>query len=145
MLLERWKANVGKECTFSPLVWAEFLTGKPGGFLYLALSPGSTHGSGCLGHCLSQQICKNPLHLGTFRKKLSQSLLSRILKGCNWVLSWIFSKYSESVSACVLRSLLKSPRDPPSWLNETFPTHPSIGSYVGGLVFQELKCPGTLH
>lgn len=53
--------SAGKERTFYSLVLAEFLTGNSVGVLYLVLSPGSTHGSGCLDQCLSQQICK--LHL----------------------------------------------------------------------------------
>lgn len=57
---------------------------------------------------------KQTLNLGTFRKGVREILfcrtLTRILKGCNWVTSWRFRKYSESASACVLSSLLKHPQ-----------------------------------
>lgn len=63
-----------------------------------------------------KQTNKNPLNLGTFRKGVREILLyrtlTRILKDCNWVTSWAFSKYSESVSACVLSSLLKHQQTP---------------------------------
>lgn len=114
-----WKADIWKGRHFYPLPPAELLSGKPEGFLYLALSPGPTHGSGCLAQCLIQKICKNLLDLETFRKgmneTLSHGILARILKSCElchwYLISFLNQRLLRHFRKSLLKLASKRPRD----------------------------------